>query len=235
MTRFTTASLVALCMIQLAGCPYVTIPTTTEASVQTSLGEIVIELDSEYAPITVDNFTAYVEDGFYDGTIFHRVIPNFVVQGGGYTPDLVQKETRPPIGNESFNGLSNLRGTVAMARTGDPNSATSQFFINLVDNTDLDATVAQAGYAVFGRVIEGMDVIDQIAAIPTEGRDGFTDVPTEDVVIEKIELVKTLAGVPELTPEGEAYVEAQRYAALALLRELLVQLLGFGISGALPG
>jgi cyclophilin family peptidyl-prolyl cis-trans isomerase len=235
MIRFATASLVVLCVIQLAGCPYVTIPTATEAHVQTSLGEFVIELDAEQAPITVDNFITYVEDDFYDGTVFHRVIPGFVVQGGGLTPNLVEKETRPPIVNESFNGLSNVRGTVAMARTEAPDSATSQFFVNLVDNTALDATATQAGYAVFGRVIEGMDVIDRIATVQTEERDGFTDVPVEDAVIENIELIELLAGCPELTPEGETYVETRRFTALALARDLVVQLLGFGIWGAFGG
>lgn len=235
MNRSILASLALLSVVQVAGCPYVTIPTTLHAHVKTSLGEFVIELDSARAPITVANFAQYVEDDFYDGTILHRVVADFVVQGGGLTPDLVQKETRAPIINESFNGLSNLRGTVAMARTDDPDSATSQFFVNLVDNPDLDATLGQAGYAVFGQVVEGMDVVDRIAAVPTEERDGFTDVPVEDVVIEDVELIELPEGGPELTPEGEAYVETRRFTALALLRDLLVQLLGFGISGALGG
>jgi cyclophilin family peptidyl-prolyl cis-trans isomerase len=233
MKRIAIAGLALLSVVQMAGCPYVAVPTTTRAYVETSLGEFIIELDSENAPLTVANFAEYVEDDFYDGTIFHRVVPDFVVQGGGFTPDLVEKETRPPILNESFNGLSNLRGTVAMARKDDPDSATAQFFINLVDNPGLDATPDTAGYAVFGEVIEGMDVIDDIAAVSTEERNGFTDVPVEDVVIEDIELTEVPVGGPELTAEGEAYLEIQWYELLTLMRELLVQILGSGVWWAL--
>lgn len=156
----------------------------------TSKGTIVVELDREKAPITVSNFLRYVEDGFYDGTIFHRVVPDFVIQGGGFTPDLTRKDTRPPIINESNNGLSNLRGTIAMARTNDPDSATSQFYINLVDNTSLDYAPDRPGYAVFGRVIEGMDVVDAIAAVETTTRNGFNDVPVENIVIERAERIQ---------------------------------------------
>ena len=171
-----------------------------------------------------------LDDGFYDGTIFHRVLPEFVVQGGGLTPDLAQKETRPPIANEASNGLSNVRGTVAMAGTDDPNSATAQFFVNVIDNLDLDADEDTAGYAVFGRVVEGMDVVDSIAAQPTEERDGFTDVPVEDVVIERIEFVTLPTGQLELTPEGQTYLELQTYRVSSLIRELLVQLVRFTIA-----
>jgi len=163
---------------------------TPRVRLVTSLGTIVLELDREAAPITVSNFLRYVADGFYDGTIFHRVIADFVVQGGGFEPGLVEKNTRPPIINEAANGLKNLRGTVAMARTTDPDSATSQFFINLVDNENLDYTATNAGYCVFGRVIEGLDVVDEIGLVETETREGFSDVPVEDVLLERAERVE---------------------------------------------
>ncbi|RMF85572.1 MAG: hypothetical protein D6744_01205 [Planctomycetota bacterium] len=150
-------------------------------------GLIDVELDREAAPITVENFLRYVDDGFYEGTIFHRVIPDFVIQGGGYTVDLELKETRAPIINESNNGLKNDRGTIAMARTNDPDSATSQFYINLVDNDSLNYRDGSPGYAVFGRVIDGMDVVDQIAQEPTESRDGLNDVPVETMIILAVE------------------------------------------------
>ena len=169
---------------------------------KTSQGVVVIELDREHAPKTVDNFLAYVKSGFYDGTIFHRVIPGFMVQGGGFTADMKQKPTQPPIRNEAANGLKNLRGTVAMARTGQVDSATAQFFINLVDNGFLDhrdSTPGGFGYCVFGHVIEGMDVVDAIAATPTETkmvkdpRSGrqfpFRDVPTRTILIESAKVL----------------------------------------------
>jgi peptidyl-prolyl cis-trans isomerase A (cyclophilin A) len=149
----------------------------------TSMGSITVELDRERAPLTVNNFLRYVDDDFYDGTIFHRVIVDFVVQGGGYDEDLVQKETRPPIRNEADNGLTNDRGTIAMARTNAYDSATSQFYINVVDNDSLNYTTPGTGYAVFGRVIDGMDVVDRIAEVETETRDGMSDVPVTDVVV----------------------------------------------------
>src|SRR5690349_4420070 len=147
----------------------------------TTMGKVTIELDSEKAPISTKNFLEYVNSGFYNGTIFHRVIPGFMVQGGGFTPDLTEKTTREPIRNEAGNGLSNQRGTIAMARTQDPDSATAQFFINVVDNsTKLDRRYAAdgAGYAVFGKVISGMDVADKIVAVKTTGKGPFpSDVP----------------------------------------------------------
>ncbi len=149
----------------------------------TSFGDIVVELNETKAPKTVQNFLRYVDDNFYDGTIFHRVIPGFVVQGGGFTPGLNQKNTRDPIKSEADNGLKNTRGTIAMARTSAPDSATSQFYFNLADNTQLDHTDTNAGYTVFGRVLEGMDVVDRIAAVPTETRQGFQDVPKQDILI----------------------------------------------------
>jgi peptidyl-prolyl cis-trans isomerase A (cyclophilin A) len=148
---------------------------------KTSLGDIEIQLDPSKAPITTANFLAYVNSKFYDGTIFHRVIPGFVVQGGGFAPDMTEKTTNPPIKNEATNGLHNLRGTISMARTSDPDSATSQFFLNLVDNSDkLDpGGVSPEGYAVFGKITKGLEVIDKIAAIPT----GPGDVPQTQVVL----------------------------------------------------
>jgi cyclophilin family peptidyl-prolyl cis-trans isomerase len=154
---------------------------------ETSLGTIKIELFPEKAPITVANFLGYVDDGFYDGTIFHRVIANFMVQGGGFVPGMSQKKTKANIKNESSNGLSNKRGTLAMARTPDPDSASAQFFINVVDNGFLDKAQARdgAGYCVFGQVTEGMDVVDKIKAVKTK-----SDVPTTDVLIQSARRVK---------------------------------------------
>jgi cyclophilin family peptidyl-prolyl cis-trans isomerase len=158
---------------------------------QTSMGEITIELDGENAPISSENFLAYVKDGFFDGTIYHRVIPNFMIQGGGFTADMKQKQTRDQIKNEASNGLKNLRGTLAMARTQVVDSATSQFFINLVDNDFLDhkGQAANAyGYAVFGKVTAGMDVVDAIAKVATGNQGPHQDVPNEAVVIEKVSI-----------------------------------------------
>ena len=156
----------------------------------TNHGVITLELDAEKAPQTVANFLAYVEAGHYDNTIFHRVIGNFMIQGGGFEPGMKQKDTRAPIKNEAGNGLSNTVGTIAMARTSDPHSATAQFFINVNDNLFLDKEQSQDGwgYCVFGRVIEGMDVVNKIKGVAT-GRSGFhQDVPKEDVVIERAEV-----------------------------------------------
>jgi len=150
----------------------------------TTLGEIEIELDDAKAPITVKNFLQYVDDGFYDGVIFHRVINGFMVQGGGFTSAMQQKPTRPQIQNEAANGLKNLRGTLAMARTSAPHSASAQFFINHKDNAFLDYPGSDGwGYAVFGRVIAGMDVVDKIAAVPTGTKAGMGDVPVQNVSI----------------------------------------------------
>jgi peptidyl-prolyl cis-trans isomerase A (cyclophilin A) len=150
---------------------------------KTSLGDLTIALFNRTAPVTVKNFLAYVDSGFYNGTIFHRVIPGFVIQGGGYNKNLVRRPTFPPIKNESDNGLKNERGTLSMARTQDPNSATSQFFVNLVDNSGLDFKGEGTGYAVFGKVIAGMDVVDKIAKVQTETRGGFQDIPKDPVFI----------------------------------------------------
>jgi len=159
----------------------------------TNQGDITLELYPDKAPKTVENFLQYVRDGFYDGTIFHRVISNFMIQGGGYTQTYQRKRTRAPIPNEADNGLSNLRGTIAMARTADPHSATAQFFINVVDNKFLDyraPTTRGWGYCVFGRVVDGMDVVDKIRRIPTGPAGPFAkDAPRIPVVIERAEIV----------------------------------------------
>jgi len=155
---------------------------------ETSLGAITVELNPQAAPRTVENFLNYVDTCFYDNTIFHRVIKGFMIQGGGFTPDLAQKKTGPAIGNEASNGLGNRRGAIAMARTGEPHSATSQFFINTVDNVSLDhsAKTPQGwGYCVFGKVTAGMEVVDAIAAQPTTTRNSQNDVPVKAVVIKR--------------------------------------------------
>nr|WP_321529976.1 peptidylprolyl isomerase [uncultured Desulfuromonas sp.] len=164
----------------------------TQVKLTTNYGSIVIELDEAHAPVSVNNFLRYVDGGFYNGTIFHRVIPGFMIQGGGFTKKMDRKVTRQPIKNEATNGLKNLRGTIAMARTGRVDSATSQFFINLVDNAFLDhksKTARGYGYAVFGKVVEGMDVVDKIAMVKTGRKKGMADVPSQSVVIESVERV----------------------------------------------
>lgn len=153
--------------------------------IDSSLGAITVELDAEKAPVTVENFLKYVDAGFYNGTVFHRVIPGFMIQGGGMTADMQEKPTNPPIKNESGNGLSNARGTIAMARTNNPNSATSQFFINVADNKQLDSY--GGGYAVFGKVTAGMDVVDKIVGVRTTTKSGHQDVPAEPVTIKTIQ------------------------------------------------
>lgn len=150
---------------------------------ETSLGDIEVELEAEKAPISVKNFLSYVDSGFYNGTLFHRVIPGFMVQGGGFDADMQQKPTQAPIKNEADNGLHNVRGTLAMARTQAVNSATSQFFINHKDNAFLDHGSRDFGYAVFGKVVRGMDVVDQIAQVPTGNRGMFQNVPRQPVLI----------------------------------------------------
>jgi peptidyl-prolyl cis-trans isomerase A (cyclophilin A) len=150
---------------------------------QTTHGDFTVELFNKDAPISVENLLRYVDDGHFDGTIFHRIVPGFVIQGGGLTPDFGAKKTRAPIANEATNGLKNERGTLSMARTNDVNSATSQFFVNLSDNAFLDHSKAQYGYAVFGRVTEGLDVVDKIARVRTGTRKQYQDAPLEDAVI----------------------------------------------------
>jgi peptidyl-prolyl cis-trans isomerase A (cyclophilin A) len=155
-------------------------------TIKTNHGDIKVELFDDKAPITCENFRQYVADGFFNDTIFHRVIPNFMIQGGGMEADMSQKSTRAPIKNEADNGESNRRGTLAMARTMDINSATAQFFINLRDNDFLDHGTRDFGYAVFGKVVDGMDVVDKIAAVPTGNKGGHQDVPVETVTIVEV-------------------------------------------------
>ncbi len=167
--------------------------TQTKVKLTTTLGAIVIQLNGEKAPVSAANFASYVKQGFYDGTIFHRIIPGFMAQGGGFDTSFKQKDTTAPIKNEADNGLKNKRGTLAMARTNDPNSATAQFFINYKDNSFLDHTSPTPsgwGYAVFGEVIEGLDVVDAMTKQPTGNRGGHQDVPKTDIVIEKAEIIE---------------------------------------------
>ena len=162
-------------------------------TISTNHGDIVVELFEETAPISSENFRQYVTDGFFDQTIFHRVIPNFMIQGGGFTADMSQKATRDPIKNEADNGLKNDFGTIAMARTMDPHSATAQLFINVKDNDFLNHSGKNMqgwGYAVFGRVVEGSEVLDKIRALPTTSRGGHQDVPVDPVIIESVEVTE---------------------------------------------
>ncbi|MCH8542782.1 MAG: peptidylprolyl isomerase [Alcanivorax sp.] len=163
-----------------------------KAALTTTYGTIVIRLDADKAPETVANFVQYVKDGFYNGTVFHRVISNFMIQGGGFTEKMEQKPTRAPVKNEADNGLSNNTGTVAMARTSDPHSATAQFFINVGDNHFLDKARSQDGwgYAVFGEVVEGDEVVERIRNVATGSRGGHQDVPSETVLIESAEIIE---------------------------------------------
>ena len=167
---------------------------------RTALGTITIALDAEKAPISVRNFLKYVRSGHYEGTVFHRVMPGFMIQGGGFTPELEEKPTQGTIRNEAKNGLRNSRGAVAMARTNDPDSADAQFFINLRDNHRLDYGIGGAGYAVFGQVIEGMEVVDRIALVPTTSRGPHQNVPQVGVVIKNAREVEMKAAAPVAAP-----------------------------------
>ncbi|ACR70741.1 peptidylprolyl isomerase A [Edwardsiella ictaluri] len=162
----------------------------TRVMLMTSVGNIELELYNQKAPVTVDNFLGYVNSGYYNGTIFHRVIPGFMIQGGGFTGDMQQKATQPPIKNEADNGLRNLRGTIAMARTAEKDSATSQFFINVADNAFLDHGQRDFGYAVFGKVIKGMDVVDRISQARTENVGPYQNVPAKPIVITSASVMK---------------------------------------------
>ena len=187
-------------LIFLVSMVMMVVPARSEAEeknpvvlMETSLGNIKIELDQAKAPVTVKNFLSYVDEKFYDGTIFHRVINNFMIQGGGFTQDMQQKKTNAPVKNEAGNGLKNKRGTIAMARTMVVDSATAQFFINVIDNDFLDhrdETPQGFGYAVFGKVLEGMDVVDKIKAVRTGSKMGSSDVPLEAVVIKPVKMVQ---------------------------------------------
>jgi cyclophilin family peptidyl-prolyl cis-trans isomerase len=167
-----------------------------QVELATSMGTIVIELEREKAPQSADNFLQYVKEGHYNGTVFHRVIPGFMVQGGGFTPDMREKPTRSPIKNEAGNGLRNVTGTLAMARTPNPHSAAAQFFINVADNAFLDfraATPEGYGYAVFGKVVKGMDVVNRIVQVPTTSRPPHANVPQKPVVIERARIIGAAA------------------------------------------
>nr|WP_236555951.1 peptidylprolyl isomerase [Alcanivorax sp. S71-1-4] len=177
--------------------------TAPRVALETTEGTIVIELYPDKAPATVANFLQYVDDGFYDGTVFHRVIPRFMIQGGGFTRDYQQKETRTPVTNEADNGLRNERGTLAMARTSDPHSATAQFFINTVNNTNLNhrgKSPGGWGYAVFGKVVEGMDVVDRISALPT-GRGTLNGMPAGDVPNRPVEIRSAQRATEQAAPD----------------------------------
>lgn len=189
----TLSSMRSITSLLLSACLMYAAPAFAQkVRLTTSLGDVVIELDADKAPKTVDNFVKYVQAKHYDGLIFHRVIDGFMVQTGGYKADLSEKPTRPPIPLESRNGLSNQRGTVAMARTAVPESATSQFFINVADNSRLDQPRARdgEGYAVFGRVIEGLDVVDKIRAVPTQSSGMHQNLPATPVIIKRATLEK---------------------------------------------
>ena len=188
--------LVAICAMFMLGtstwCCQAAAADNPVVEMVTSLGKVQIELFADKAPKTVENFLQYTKDGFYDGTVFHRVIPGFMVQGGGFTSDMEKKKTRAAIANEAQNGLKNQKGTLAMARTPDPHSATAQFFINVADNDFLNFTEPTQrgfGYCVFGRVTQGMDVVDRIAAVPTANRSGHQNVPLTPVIIKNMRIV----------------------------------------------
>lgn len=190
MFRFITTIAVVLCLC--GSMPVWAAEQEPQVQMETSMGTIIIELDSKAAPQTVTNFLEYVRAGFYDNTIFHRVIKSFMIQGGGFTPQMQQKITRPPVANEADNGLKNNVGTIAMARTNAPHSATSQFFINVKDNDFLNHTAKTArgwGYCVFGRVIKGIEVVHAIEKVKTGVQFGYSDVPAEPVVIKKVSLL----------------------------------------------
>ena len=191
--RFILIVIVVFFTAMMAAGAHCAAAANPKVELDTSAGKIVLELFPDQAPQTVKNFLNYVEAGYYDGTVFHRVIPNFMIQGGGFDADMQRKPTRAPIRNEADNGLKNERGTIAMARTGDPHSATAQFFINVVDNTFLDhqrKTSKGWGYAVFGKVVSGMKVVDAIAAAKTTTRGRYRDVPAQTIEIRRAAVLK---------------------------------------------
>lgn len=230
MTFALRLCLIACPVLAVAGCPTAApyVEGNPRVRFHTTLGSFVIELDVASAPLTVDNFVSYANSGFYEGTIFHRVVPGFVVQGGGYTADLALKETRSPVRSESRNGLRNVRGSVGMARGDDPDSATSQFYVNLLNNFSLDATLTADGYTVFGAVVEGLDVVDAMALVERTTVGEFTHLPVEPIVIERVVFEPA---VPVLSPEYEAYVESVRLNLLSVGRDTLVTLLQVLIAG----
>ena len=192
--RLVLSGLLTLALIFIAGNMARAQKSHPSVKLETSLGDIIVELYPEKAPVTVANFLQYVKGGFYDGTIFHRVIPTFMIQGGGFDANMNEKSTKAPIKNEADNGLSNDRYTIAMARTGDPNSASAQFFINVADNRPLNHTAKTMqgwGYAVFGKVVKGQEVVDKIKAVPTDTKGMFENVPVTPVVIIKATVVAT--------------------------------------------
>jgi peptidylprolyl isomerase/peptidyl-prolyl cis-trans isomerase B (cyclophilin B) len=218
MTRlslFSTTLFVATLMLGISGCnasepgtqtvntaPTAGQPANPRVLIETSKGNITVEVFPAQAPQSAANFLGYVKRGFYDGTVFHRVIPRFMIQGGGMTPDMAEKPKGTPIPNEADNGLKNLRGTLAMARTGDPHSATSQFFINVADNYFLNhrgKSVEGWGYAVFGQVVDGMDVVDAIVGVPRGNRGPHGDVPLEPIVMQRVTLLPA-ASTPAAAP-----------------------------------
>lgn len=226
--RARNASLLAaVSLATVAGCPLT--ESMPIVDIETSLGTFAVELNTIAAPLSAANFRQYVDDAFYDGVIFHRVVAGFVVQSGGFEPGFVEKDTRDPIPDESANGLLNLRGTLGLARTSDPNSATSQFYVNLVDNPSLDPQNGTPGFTVFGRVVEGMDVVDAIGALETETVDEFADVPVEQVTI-----ISARLRPPQvmLDPVFEQQLETQ---TLTTVRTLIVNLLGFALEQAFAG
>jgi len=186
------AALLLIALIPAMSGAQTTSSLTPRVRVETSQGAFVLELDMVRAPLSAENFLRYVRDGYYDGTVFHRVIPNFVVQGGGYDPALAARQAHASISNESGNGLSNRRGTVGLAREESPHSGSSQFYVNLMDNTALDPLPSRWGYAVFGKVVEGMDVVDRIAHLVTETVPNFGgDVPVERPIIQRAWVIET--------------------------------------------
>lgn len=180
----------AMALSLTAASPAFAAAASTHVLLTTSAGNIELALDDQQSPASVKNFVDYVNNGYYNGTVFHRVIPGFMVQGGGFTSDMKQKATNPPIKNEADNGLRNLRGTIAMARTSEKDSATSQFFINVADNAFLDHGQRDFGYAVFGKVVKGMDVADKISQVQTENVGPYQNVPTKPIVIQSAKVIK---------------------------------------------
>lgn len=222
--RSLFGALLVIAIVQVAGCPYVEERIDAGAVVTTSAGEFTIRLDVENAPLTSAAFGSWVEGGYYEGTMFHTVVAGERIQAGGYVPGLVEKQTRSPIVNESGNGLLNTRGTIAMARLTEPDSATAQFYFNVADNPLLDPQNGEPGYAVFGEVVEGIDVVDQIAAVPTTTRDGYGDVPVENVFITAVERLDDVNGNPRVrisTSLGDITVDLDTSAASITVENFL--------------